>query len=240
MAEEILTNQPDDNKPPGDGSEPKPDQQSIKIDEGTAFKNVDELVNAYKNLRTDYTKKGQTLSDYEKQMQEIQTRIAAPVAQETTVDDNQLFWEKPLEVINKTVSKSIEPLTNFLYESQKERHRVDPEFQQFEPQIDQIVQMYPQMKMQPNIVGQLYKVVKYMNIDEDKFKEDMRSKIKAEEAAKIGGSVEDGNPQRILVSEQAITLSEEEKRYAVKFHPNVPQEEAYKIYGEKKRKAGLI
>lgn len=234
MLENVVSDEPEVNKP--DGSELKPQELILG-----RFKTPDELVKAYQELEADYTRKGQALSERDKMLQELQNRIVAPQIQPQNVeDDNELFWQKPMEVINRIVSKTIEPLTTTYYQTQKEKFRSDPEFQNLEPQIDNIVNMYPYLKSQPDIVSQLFKMVKGLYFNEGEYERKVREKVKAEMEGKIGETIEGaGNPSQITREITLEPLTEDEKRFAYNWYSNlddkITPDEAYKKYAQSKK-----
>lgn len=231
----VVSDEPEVKKP--DGSEPKPQELILG-----RFKTPDELVKAYQELEADYTRKGQALTERERMLQELQSRVAIPQIQQQgdVVDDNELFWQKPMEVINRIVSKTIEPLTTTYYQTQKDKFRNDPEFQKLESQIDAITSMYPNLKTQPDIVPQLYKMVKGLNFDEGDYERKIREKIKAESEGKIAGTVEGvGTGSQVKETENLAPLTEDEKRFAFNWYSSlddkVTPDEAYKKYAQSKK-----
>jgi hypothetical protein len=208
------------------------------------FKTPDELANAYRELEGKFTQTAQEKAEYERSLQELKVRqqFAIPQQQAPTqpqADDNELFWKSPVEVINRVVMKAFEPLATNQYEAQKERFRSDPDFVRYESQIDAISQQYPQLKTTPGIVGNLYKMVRGLNFDEAEFERRVREKVAAEQRAKVQGSVEGGGASREAGQEPRIRLTEDEKRIAIKYYPELSTEDAIKRYADNKRKAGM-
>ena len=235
MSNGVVSDEPEVKKP--DGSEVVKPQELIL----GRFNSQDELVKAYQELEADYTRKGKVLTDREQMLQELQNRVAVPqIPKEDVVDDNELFWQKPMEVINRIVSRTIEPLTTTYYQTQKDKFRSDPEFQKLEPQIDAITNMYPNLKTQPEIVPQLYKMVKGLNFDEGDYERKVREKIKAEAEGKIAGTIEGvGIAGQVRETETLAPLTEDEKKFAYNWYSSlddkVTPEEAYKKYAQSKK-----
>lgn len=235
----INNDEPGDKLNP-DGSKidaPKPDELILG-----RFKSKDEVVTAYPEAEKLMTQATQEAAELRRQNQELQERLiqqTPPPKQEPEVNYDELFWQKPTEVISKMIRQSIEPLTGNYYEQQKTALRSDPEFIKLEPQIDQIANMYPDVKTKPEAVKQLFKMVKGLNFDEAEFEKRMREKIAIEQGRKIEGSIEGAGAGRdSFVSTEKVELTEEEKKTAVKWYETqgiTNPEEAYKKYAEAKK-----
>lgn len=175
-----------------------------------------------------YTQSQQYLSEVQRRTQELTKQPKAPEA-----DASEQFWQDPTGSIEKIISKRFEPLIQGQYESQKASMRTDPEFLKYEPHIDQIVNMYPNLKEQSGIVPQLYKMVKGLFFDEADFERRVREKIKMESVNKMGASLESGGapPNTPAIKYE---LTPDEKKVALKFHQGIAPDEAYKKYAEAK------
>jgi hypothetical protein len=229
------------------GASPKPDGSVIDANKPEElilgrFKSKDEVVTAYPEAEKLMTQATQEAADLRRQNQELQERINQQQVQPPKpdeVDYDELFWKKPTEVISKMIRQSIEPLTGNYYEQQKSVLRNDPEFIRLEPQIDQIANMYPDVKTKPEAVKQLFKMVKGLNFDEVEFEKRMREKIAIEQGRKIEGSIEGAGAGRdSFASTEKVELTEEEKKVALKWYEGqgiTNPDEAYKKYAEAKK-----
>lgn len=237
----MAEQKPGEPKPEGAGG-PEPQGQDQELILGR-FKTQDELVKAYQEAEKAMTQALQDKAVYERQFQELQNmQINQQPVQQPQEDDNELFWKSPVEVINRVVARSVEPLSKTYFEMQKEKFRSDPEFQKYESQIDFIASQYPNLKTQPNIIGQLYKMVKGLNFNEDEYKNRVREEVKNEMLNKNLGSIEGGSaaPYPTGNIPIKIELSDDEKQVAEKFYmpDGFSREDAYKKYAEAKVKAG--
>jgi hypothetical protein len=224
-----------------DGGEKKPDELILG-----RFKSPDEVIKAYAEAEAKMTQANQKASELERINQELQTRLVAqPAAKKDTVDninDDELFWTKPMEVINKVIRQNMEPFTMTYYEQQKSSLRSDPEFQKLEAQIDGIANMYPDVKTKPGAVEQLFKMVKGLNFNPTEFENRVREKIKLEEEQKRTGMVEGGQGRDNFVPAGTMPpLTEEEKRVAKNQYYAMgvtDEQEAYKRYADAKVRMG--
>lgn len=226
-----MADEPQDQDPAAQSSgsvkEPEPKTQEQELILGR-FKTEDELANAYRELEKAYTQSQQYLSEVQRRTQELTKQQKEPEA-----DASEQFWQDPTGSIEKIISKRFEPLIQGQYESQKASMRTDPEFLKYEPHIDQIVNMYPNLKEQAGIVPQLYKMVKGLFFDEADFERRVREKIKMESVNKMGASLESGGAPPNMPAIK-YELTPDEKKVALKFHQGIAPDEAYKKYAEAK------
>jgi len=203
------------------------------------FKTADDLASAYKELEGEFTRKSQTLSEKERMLTELQT--TPPYRQEPGEDeddDDQLFFKEPAKAIEKVVRKIVDPLFTSTYNHQKEAFKSDPDFLKYENEIDNIITQFPKLKTQPNIVGQIFKMVKGLYFDPVEFESKVREKLKTEHHEKVAGGLEGSTPSEGLSGTTPTNLTDDEKRVAIRFNPGITKEEAYKKYAEKRVKCG--
>ena len=91
---------------------PPPDQQLI----AGKFKTQDELVKAYQEAEKKITQESQARSTLERQLQEeakvreqLMGRVTQPTVPVEGPTDDELFWQKPTEVIGKVVERFLSP-----------------------------------------------------------------------------------------------------------------------------------
>ena len=209
------------------------------------FKTAEDLTKAYSDLEADHTKRAQELADAKREAEEAKAKLAAlpaPVVQPAKGEEedlNTMFFTEPAVAVEKVIKKFIEPLYSNVYAQEKAALKSDPEFATYEAEIDTIVNNMPQLKTQPGIVNQLFKMVKGLHFDPVKFEADVREKIKTESDDKTKTGLEGGSPPGLPNRDtKVVQLSDEEKLVAHRFHPELPLEEAYKKYGERKKKWG--
>ena len=204
------------------------------------FKTPEDLAKSYTELERELTSKSQALAEKERLLQQQQQ---LPVIQQPVVEDEDSnFFESPTKSIEKVVGKMMSPLLDSQYYQQKEAYRTgNADFSKFEAEIDQIVTNMPHLKTQPNIVGQLYKMVRGLHFDEKEYETRITEKVRAELAGKVEGSLEGGGAVGTgTKKEKAITLTKDEMRVARRFNPGLTAEEAYKKYADKKSKYGGV
>ena len=247
MQEDVKTDELSGGKPP-EGSE-KDIQELISNATGGRVKSVDELIKSYSELEKTFTQKSQYLSNVEAKLEEL---MKAPKNDGNSStgdadgdDDDQLFWRKPKEVLNRTVrqvvSEVLDPLTGSFYESHKEKVRAKyADFGDFEPQIDLAIKANPHLRNQPDAVEKLYKSAKAIRFvdNEETYEKQVIEKYLARQNGKVVGGLEGGGASSDVGGGKAITLSDEEKTVAKKFHPELSEDEAYKVYAAKKVNAG--
>jgi hypothetical protein len=206
------------------------------------FKTPDDLAKAYQEAETKMTQEAQKRAELERQNQELQVRIQQNPPQQqqqqaAEVNYDELFWQKPTEVINTMIRRNMEPFTMTYWEQQKSAFRQDPNFVKLEPQIDAIASQYPDVKTKPGSVEQLYKMVQGLTFDPVAYENQIREKIKKEEEQKRTGLVEGAQGRETFTANTEVQLTEEEKHVARNMYaafgvtdPN----EAYKKYAAAK------
>lgn len=202
------------------------------------FKTPEDVVQAYSSLEPKLTQMGQENSELRRQLQELQTKQTVPPVANTDEDINDLFFQEPAKAVEKIISKALDPLISSNFAREKEAYRSNPDFVKHEAEIDAIVSQMPNLKTQPGIVGQLFKMVKGLHFDETEYEKQVREKVQAEIAGKVGGSLESGTPPGLPVTHKTVELTADEKRVARRFNPELEPEEAYKKYAAKKAKIG--
>ncbi len=202
------------------------------------FKTPEELAKAYTELEGEFTRRSTENAEL-KRINEQRQQMPV-IQQQPTQDDEINFFENPAAAIEKVVGKMVSPLIEAGYHQQKESYRTgNPDFAKYEAEIDQIITQMPHLKTQPNIVGQLFKMVKGLHYDEKAEETRLTAKIKAELAGKQEGALEGGGASDLAKPRDGeITLSAEEQRVARKFNPGLPAKEAYKRYHDLKVKHG--
>lgn len=206
---------------PKPSSEVKPSSELIL----GRFKTQDDLEKAYKELETEFTKKGQDLVTVQKQLEQFQNKPT----EEIKPDPTETFWEDPLKAVGGLIDSKLGPVHDILIESQKVNLRANKDFAKYEPEIDQILTNFPQVKMQPNVVANLYKMVKYGLHTEDAEKE-LREKIKSEMLTKGASVVEGASTSE--EAEEGTKLTGEQKIIAHKMFPDLPKAQAEQKYIE--------
>lgn len=196
------------------------------------FKDQDELANSYREIEKAYTQSQQMLAETNRRFNELAGTIQK---KEPEPNLNELFWQDPVgtlsKVVEQTVGRRFEPLVQDRYEAEKESLRQgDSEFVNYEQYVDQIIERYPDLKTQRNIVPQLYKMVKGLYFDESAYEKRVREKIELEKNQKIAGSIEGGGSPSTNLTASQIMLSADEKRVALNSYKGVTPEEAYKKY----------
>jgi len=234
MAEEEVVEEPNKEAPQneGDGGE-----QLIL----GRFKNQDEVTKAYQELEKKFTQTSQENATYRKQTEIREVfppqQPTQPV-QEQPVNTDELFWTNPVGTMERLLDSKLDYVYTQNYEAQKAAYASDPQFTQYEQQIDFIVkEQYPELKKQPGIVGQLYKMVRGLTFDEEAFRrktieEYELSKVSAAQSGIEGASA---SPSSLPIT-QKVELSDTEKRIATQFHPDLKPEEAWQKYADAKTK----
>ena len=203
------------------------------------FKTPEDVTKAYSELEPKFTQASQEAAELRRQLQELQARQVQPVTPQTEEPDiNDLFFQEPAKAVEQIVKKALDPLITSNFSREKEAYRSDPDFAKHEAEIDAIVSQMPNLKTQPGIVGQLFKMVKGLHFDEKEYEQQIRGKVQAEIAGKVGSSLEGGIPPNLPSNAKTVELTAEEKRVARRFNPGLEPEMAYKKYAEKKAKCG--
>jgi hypothetical protein len=231
MADELET--------PGQPADAPAQEAAFELD--PRFKSVEDQARAYKEAEKKMTQEAQRRADLERQNRELLSRpqqVVAPQDPQPQEDLNELYWQKPAAVVERILERYVAPFVDNGYEGQKQKYASDPNFQRFAPQIDQMVQMQPELKRQPGIVDKLYRVARAMEFDPDQEREALRAEVRAEIQGKQAGLAESpsapqGGTQQ---TNPANTLTADERRVALKFHNDVAPEEAYKRYAASKDK----
>lgn len=201
------------------------------------FKTVEDQARAYKEAEKKMQQEAQRRAELERQNQELLGRVqqppqAAPPA-EPPVNEDQLFWEKPTEVMKRIVGQYVSPFVDDRYEMQKTQFRQDPNFAKYEPEIDQMIRMQPELKQKPTVVSDLYKIIRARDFDPVTERERIKAEIMAEMQGKAAAGLEaPGSPP--VLQAPPVELTAEEKRAALGIYGNVPQEEAFKKYADAK------
>ena len=238
MPEEQVVEQPQviPETPPAEGAE-----QSLL----GRFNSPEELAKSYQELEKKFTQTSQQNAEYARLQQENQVRQMftppTPAPPKPEENMNEMFWQNPAEVLQKLTERVIDSRLDFVYdqnyEAQKAQYANDPQFKQYEQQIDMVVkQQYPELRKQPGVVSQLYKMVRGLSFDEDSFK---RQVIEDYERSKLAGAnsgIEGASPPSSAQVRQPINLSDDEKRVALQFYPDIKPDEAYQRYAASKSK----
>lgn len=183
-------------------------------------------------------KKAFEARDSAKEEARMARQQATPVVEAPAQEDlNELYWQKPAEVVERLVAKHVEPFYEDKYESQK-RTLVskDPNYEKYFPQIDAMVKAQPELKKQPGIVEKLYKVASAMEFDEPAVRKQIEERIRSEMQNKVLSSVEGAGAGKPDGSPSLPTLSAEQKQFAERFHSDLSPQEAHKKYAEAKAK----
>ena len=201
------------------------------------FKTPEDLAKAYSELEGKFTQTSQESAATKKTVEELQAKIQtistqAPIKPEENDDDYQQIFVDPKGAIEKIIEKSNAPFKDALFEMGKQAFKAaTPDFEKYEARINEIVATMPNLKTQPGIVGQLYKMVRGLDFDPAAYEKEVREKLKKETQDKVDGALEEGGASELPGGgSKKATLSEEEKRTARKFNPNMAPEEAYKRY----------
>lgn len=212
----------------------EPKKVEVQLD--PRFKSVEDQAKAYPEAEKKMQQEAQKRSELERQNQELQARLAVPnpPVQDTTNYD-ELFWQKPTEVISRVVERYIAPLEEDRYETKKQKFADDPDFKKYESQIDTVMKAQPHLRKDPESFGKMFKIMKAMDFNQDEYEKQVRAKVMAEIQDKTGGSVEGGTPSA-LPKETKTDLSDDEKNVARKFHPDLSPQKAYEKYAESKNK----
>jgi len=229
----------DDNKPDGQGGQP-PEGGEEKLILGK-FKSPDDLATAYSNLESEFTRKSQELSANKQLLESLQNRVPdAPPIEPPEDDDNidDLFFREPAKATAKVIQQAVSPIFEFMYEQQKVALRSDPEFVKYEKEVDQLLNMQPQLKLKPGVVGEVFKMVKGMHFDPEEFTRMVLEKHKERQQEKGEGGLESPSASNLGGEKKDAPLSAEEKAVAEKFYSGMPKDEAHKKYAASKKRLG--
>jgi|TARA_Y100000310_G_C20700503_1_gene829330 hypothetical protein len=224
--ENAVEEKPVEEPKPSEGSPVEPtdkkdgDQELIL----KRFKNQDELIKAYQESESALTQKSQRVTELERSANQPPP-AKEPEPQE---DEDSLFWEKPLETIKKVVAKAIEPLGQGMVETQKDTLRKDPDFAKYEPEIDAILDQYPQLRQTPHVIPQIYKMVKGMHVED--MEKELRVKWEKEQQVKEGTLLEGAGVPETPGKESPLTA--QEKTIAYKMFPDVTRSKAEEEYAK--------
>lgn len=223
---------------PQGGAEPVAPSRPDYLD--ARFTSVEEQAKAYKEAETKMQQESGKRAELERQNRELLARqtptlpIASP---QPEPDLNELYWQKPAEVMEKLVQKHVEPFYEDKYEAQKQMLLTkDPAYAKYFPQIDAMVKAQPGLKKQPGIVEKLYKVASALEFDPDAERKRIEERVRNEMQMKIGTSLEGVGSPPTGTPSSLPELSSDEKRVAEKFHRDLSPQEAHKKYAESKLK----
>jgi hypothetical protein len=164
---------------------------------------------------------------------------AAPVVTPAPPEENlnELYWQKPAEVMERLVEKHVAPFFDERYENQKAAVRAEnPGSEKYFAQVDAMIKAQPALKNKTGIVKQLVKVASAMEFDPDAERKRIEEKVRAEMAGKVITSVEGGGSAPATTPTSLPDLSADEKKAAEKFHKDLSPNEAHKKYAESKLK----
>jgi hypothetical protein len=229
------------------GKDPSSSEGQKKEGEGEQlilgrFKSQDDLVKSYKELETKFTQGSQEAADLKRMIQELQVRVPQQQKEEQ-VDLDTVYWEKPSKLredLLNDVRKLLEPLAMTQFQVEKTHLKSDPMFVKYEAEIDQLIgQLPPQLKSQPGMLGELFTLVKGRHQNE--ILEDERKRIRKEieegrEGAIFGSLEEPSGGEHLSNKTRLPSLTDEEKRVAEQFNPELSKADAHKKYAEKKVK----
>lgn len=216
---------PGDEPGPKEPGEPKePPKETLILGR---FKSQDDLADAYRNLEKKLGEQGQELGNLRQFKTQAETMLRQP--QQPQKDPIEQFWEKPTEYVDGKIRSVVEPLHDIVIGQQKELARGKvKDFDKYEGEIDQILKQYPQLKSQPGIIPNLYKMVKAMHVED--IEAEVREKLKAEEKAKSDSFIEEGSPPGS--PQEKPTLSKAEKATAYKLFPELSKAKAEEEYAK--------
>lgn len=245
MPEEEVVEQPQVVEAPVvEGGEGGEDSEELILGR---FKSQDDLTKSYQELEKKFTQLAQENSTFRKSQQEDQIRQMFPpqqaqVSQDQQEDYNQQFWTNPVDTMSTKIEQLLDSKLDFVYnqnyDAQKAAFASDPVFQQYEQQIDYIAKdQYPELRKQPGIVGQLYKMVRGLTFDEEAFKRKTIEEYEKNRAAGANNGIEGASPSPSSIpASQKVDLSDAEKRTATQFFPDLKPEEAWQKYANAKVK----
>lgn len=211
---------------PADSEQKGEEQQAAETLILGRFKSPDDLAEAYKNLEKKLGEQGNELGNLRKLVTQAEATLKAQ-PQQPQKDPVEQFWEKPTEYVDGRIRSVVEPLHDIVIGQQKEMARGKvKDFDKYEGEIDQILKQYPQLKSQPGIIPNLYRMVKSMHVED--IEAEVREKLKAEEKAKNDSFIEEGSPPGS--PQDKPTLSKAEKGIAHKLFPELSKAKAEEEY----------
>jgi len=240
VVEPVVTGTPPHETPPVETPPARPDYLDAR------FKTVEDQARAYREAETKMQHEAQRRSTLERELQMRQQPETPPAQPEPQENLDELFWQKPTEVIGKLVGRQLsevtrqfEPIIEDRFQSQKSQYANDPTFKELEPQIDQVFRLQPQLKQQPGSMAYVYNFLKAQSFNPDT----ERERIRQEEVAKLNvanrqaGQIEGGGaPSPGPTTTPKMELSADEQRAATRFYSDLTPQEAYKRYSESKSK----
>lgn len=232
----VVTGTPAPEVPPVETPPARPDFLDAR------FKTVEDQAKAYREAEKKMQHEAQRSASLERELQMRQQQPIAPPTQPEPENLDELFWQKPTEVIGKLVgrqlsevTKQFEPIIEDRFQMQKSKYANDATFKEYEPQIDQVFRLQPQLKQQPGSLDYVYNFLRAQNFDENAVRERMKAEIRAEltGANRQTGQIEGGGaPSTGPTTTPKMELSADQQRTALKLYDNLPPQEAYKRYGE--------
>lgn len=241
VVEPVATGTPAPETPPVETPPARPDYLDAR------FKTVEDQAKAYREAETKMQHEAQRRAILERELQMRQQQPVGPPQSQELPQENldELFWQKPTEVIDKLVgrklsevTKQFEPIIEDRFQMQKSKYANDATFKEYEPQIDQVFRLQPQLKQQPGSLDYVYNFLRAQNFDPNAERERMKAEIKAEltGANRQTGQIEGGGaPATGPMTTPKMELSADEQRAAIRFYGDLPPQEAYKRYFESKQ-----
>lgn len=206
----------------------KADADAAAAAEAAKEKDVEYWKSEAKKAFEDRDKAKNEFRDLQSRVQQPPVQLAAAQPEE---DLNELYWKEPAKVMEKLIGKHIEPFYEDRYEMQKAKYANDPNFQKYSSQIDQMVKTQPELKTKAGIVDQLYRVVRAMEFDPDAERKRIEAEVMQKFNLKQAGSLEGaGTPPGVTPTTAAVDLTDDQKKVAVKFYPDLAPQDAYKAY----------
>jgi hypothetical protein len=210
------------------------------------FKTVEDQAKAYREAETKMQHEAQRRALLERELQMRQQQQPEPQAQPVPQENlDELFWQKPTEVIERVVSnrlgdvtKQFEPFIEDRFQSQKTKYANDPTFKEYESQIDQVFRLQPQLKHQPGAIDYVYNFLRAQTFDPNTERERLKAEVRAEltGANRQAGQVEGaGSPGQGITPTQRVDLNAEEKRAAERFYSELSPSEAHARYFKSKQ-----
>lgn len=239
VVEPVETGTPPPETPPVETPPARPDYLDPR------FKTVEDQAKAYREAENKMQHEAQRRSLLERELQMRQQPVTPTVTPEVPQENlDELFWQKPTEVIRKLVgsqlgdvTKQFEPFIEDRFQMQKSKYAQDATFKEYEPQIDQVFRLQPQLKNQPGSLDYVYNFLKAQNFDPNAERERLKAEVRAEltGANRQAGQVEGGgNPGAGPSATPKMELNAEEQRAATRFYSELSPQEAYKRYAASK------
>lgn len=210
------------------------------------FKTVEDQARAYREAERKMQQESQRRALLERELQARQQQTVVPQAQPEPQEDlDQIFWQKPTEVINKVferrlqdVTQQFEPFIDDRLNFQKAKYANDPVFKELEPQIDQVFRLQPQLKRQAGSVDYVYNFLRAQTFDPNQERERIRQEVEAQMRGgnRQTGQVEGvGAPSGGPTATPKMELSDDEQRAATRFYSDLPPQQAYERYWKSKQ-----